>query len=556
MFDVFCLSVALAVGQGSPADQSPPAPDAAKLQSSSRSYDNAVAQLPGREVRSMPITSAAGRASVGEEPVPPARIPAAIPMMQLPPSATPIPGRVQTQPTSQGGTPMMPPMMPPKMGMPMGMPMGTPTPAAPAANGNGNGNGNCATCEEKKEEELGHFMAMVKGTPIGCMLERKGITVDGWIAMSYTHADMNGPTALPLTWNDRVNRFLMQQAWVNVGKNIDTESKEFDWGWKVAFLGGTDYRYTVVRGFLDDQLKNSRRSVAEPNGFQQNIYGVDVPLFYVNAWLPNMFEGTEVTLGRMFCQFGYESVMAPVTPLMSRSYAFNWAPPFFHTGVMVSPKFNDNVSGKFMIVNGNDVFFDGSDEWRFAGQLTYANEDSGSTLSFGTSLGRGKFNSGRPTPPTQTTLGLAYEPLGRNNMNVFDLVYTQKLTEDLSYALELIYGYQTNVPATATGNANNFGGLSGNAQWGSIVNYLTYNFTEQLSGIARQEFFYDAQGQRTGFEGWYSGTTLGLQFKPTNSILFRPEVRYDCNDYSKPFGGNGDKKSGLFTAGADLIFKF
>ena len=36
------------------------------------------------------------------------------------------------------------------------------------------------------------------------------------------------------------------------------------------------------------------------------------------------------------------------------------------------------------------------------------------------------------------------------------------------------------------------------------------------------------------------------------SILFRPEVRYDYNGYSRPFEG----KHGIFTAGADLIFRF
>ena len=72
----------------------------------------------------------------------------------------------------------------------------------------------------------------------------------------------------------------------------------------------------------------------------------------------------------MFTPFGTESVMAPTTPLMSRSYAFQWAPPFFHTGVMADTKVDKNFSVKNMIVNGNDVFFDGSQEWRYVGAAT------------------------------------------------------------------------------------------------------------------------------------------------------------------------------------------
>ena len=57
-------------------------------------------------------------------------------------------------------------------------------------------------------------------------------------------------------------------------------------------------------------------------------------------------------------------------------------------------------------------------------------DDEKSSLTLGTSVGRGKFNAGRPNGPAQgiTTLGLAYEPAGRNNINVFDVVYTQKLS--------------------------------------------------------------------------------------------------------------------------------
>jgi hypothetical protein len=37
-----------------------------------------------------------------------------------------------------------------------------------------------------------------------------------------------------------------------------------------------------------------------------------------------------------------------------------------------------------------------------------------------------------------------------------------------------------------------------------------------------------------------------------DSVIFRPEVRYDYNGYSRPFSG----QHGIFTAGADLIFTY
>lgn len=503
MFDVFCLSVALAVGQGGPVAPQP-----------------------------VPPTAVPGRAAVGDEL--PSRIPPALPTVGVPD------GWVPATTVAQDKTPPDPK---------------APTAEAPAAKDGEPKNGDEEKSEEeKKEPEKGHFMKLIEGTPLGCKLEHKGIKVDGWAAFSYTHSSRD-TTNLPVTWNDRADAFLMQQFWVNIEKPIDTESKEVNHGWKVAFLYGTDYRFTLIRGFLNRQLKNSRVDTRELNGFQQNLYGFDVPLFYVNAWLPGVGgEGTEVVLGRMFCQFGYESIMAPSTPLMSRSYAFNWAPPFFHVGGMAVTKVDKNVTVKNMIVNGNDVFFDGSQEWRYAGQLILTSDDEKTSLALGTSLGRGKFDASRPNGPAQgiTTIGLAYEPFGRNNMNVFDVVYTQKVDDNLAVAFEAIFGYQTGVPAAATGSPLNFNGASGTATWLSLVKYYTYTFSEQLSGIVRGEAFYDAVGQRTGFEGWYWAGTAGLQFKPMDSVLFRPEVRYDYNDYSRPFTG----KHGIFTAGADLIIKF
>jgi hypothetical protein len=506
MFDVFCLSVALAVGQGAPADTQPIPP------------------------------AAAGHATLGDEP--PSRIPAALPTVGVPDTWVPARTVSQVKPAE---------------------PKGPTLDSGPDKKPEEKKNGDEKKDEEKKDEEKkepekGHFMKLIEGTPLGCKLEACKIKVDGWVDMSYTCSSRN-TTNLPVTWNDRANTFLLQQAWVNIGKDIDTDSKEVDTGFKVAFLYGSDYRFTLIRGFLNNQLKNPNFDIREPNGFEQNLYGFDVPLFYVNAWLPGVGgEGTEVAVGRMFTPFGYESVMAPSTPLMSRSYAFQWAPPFFHTGVMVAPKFDKNTSAKLMIVNGNDVFFDGSQEWRFVGSLTVNSDDEKDSVTFGTSLGRGKFNTSQPNGPAQgiTTIGLAYEPFGRNNFNVFDLVYTHKVDDKLSVAFETIYGYQQGVPAIATGSPLNFNGTSGTASWFSLVKYVNYNFSDQLGGILRLEAFYDAEGSRTGFEGWYWAGTAGLQFKPKDSIIFRPEIRYDYNGYSRPFEG----EHGIFTAGADLIIKF
>jgi Putative beta-barrel porin-2, OmpL-like. bbp2 len=108
------------------------------------------------------------------------------------------------------------------------------------------------------------------------------------------------------------------------------------------------------------------------------------------------------------------------------------------------------------------------------------------------------------------------------------------------------------VPAVATGSVANFNGTSGTSDWVSFVKYYFVDFDDRTRGQLRLEAFYDSEGSRTGFEGWYYAATLGAVLKPTDWTIFRPEIRYDFNNYSRPFEG----KHGLFTAAADLIFKF
>lgn len=563
MFDAFCLGVVLAVGQGSPVDPTLPpelprsvtVPNVAKESPLSIPSTPAPMVMPVRtasanpaiqEIRSMPISAdVAGKATVGD--ATPTRIPASLPNMTLPGAAPANTGRVPGQPVlMQNPAPATPV---PKSA--------TPAPATPAAGDKKE--------EEKKDDkpaepEKGHFMKALEGTHVGNWMDENNLSVSGWAAGSYTYSNSRTKSSLPLTWNDRSNTFLFQQFWLDFSKNLKTDSKEIDWGWKVAFLAGSDYRYTVVRGLFSDQLRNSTPALGEPNGIKQNIYGADLPLFYANLWLPSVFEGTELQVGRVFTPFGYESVMATSAPLMSRSYAFNWAPPFFHTGINAVVKFSDTVNGTFMLANGNDVFFDGSDELRFVGTLTKTFNDGDDSVTFGTSIGRGAFNSGRPN--FNNTAGLSAETLGRNNMNIFDLVYKHKVNDELSLGLEALYAYQTGVPAAATGNANNFGGTNATAHWLSVVNYVHYKWCDKVSSILRVENFYDAEGQRTGFEGLYTATTFGFQISLTDSIMIRPEVRYDINNYSNPFGQAGyivnptQRRNNLFSAGSDLIIKW
>jgi hypothetical protein len=387
------------------------------------------------------------------------------------------------------------------------------------------------------------YMRSVQGSWLGALFDDNRTSLSGWVEQSFT-----GSTAKvsnqPVVWNDRANRYLLNQAWFRLERSVvTTGTLDPTWGYRIDADYGTDYRYSQMRGFLNNQLLNSQGN--------QNLYGVDLIQFYSNVYIPTLFQGTDIRVGRLFTPFGYESLEGISTPFVSRSYAFNWSPPFTHMGIMVSPQFNAQWSGRFMLANGNDVFIgDPAEELRFVGALTWVAASKRDTATFGWSLGRGKFNAGDTFNPA--TVGEQSEPAGRNNLNVVDWVYAHVFTPRFNCATELIYGWQYGVPANMPGGIISENVTNGTAHWGSWVQYWNYSFTSKLTGIVRFELFDDFQGQRTGFEGLYTAITGGFQYRPTPAVMIRSEVRFDYNGYSTPFEG----KHGILTSAIDVIYRW
>lgn len=386
------------------------------------------------------------------------------------------------------------------------------------------------------------FMRQVQGTWLGALLDDNRLYFTGWVEQSYT-ASTDKVSNVTVVWNDRANKYLMQQAWFRFGRSVVTSGTTSpSWGFQIDVLYGSDYRFTLPRGLFNSQLDNSVPG-------SQNLYGVDPIQQYLALYVPTLFHGVEFRLGRLYTPWGVESLEAVSTPLLSRSYAFNFSPPFTHCGLGAYVTFNDQWSGVFMLANGNDVYFgDPSEELRFVGNIRWVQPGGRNTITLATSLGRGKFNPAYPSPPQQTTIGLATEPFGRNNFNAFDLVWTHLINPVLSYNLEAIYGYQYNVPqaAMAVGSSNGF------ADWFSAAHYLFWTISPKWSSIVRFETFDDCQGERTGFAGLYVALTTGVQYRINKSMMVRPELRYDDNLLQKPFEG----RHGIFTAASDLIIRW
>ena len=359
-------------------------------------------------------------------------------------------------------------------------------------------------------------MRSLQGTWEGSLLDDNRLQVSGWTEMSFT-ASSDKNSNLPMGFNYLANQFLLQQNWLRIEQNVvTTGTTEPSFGfWSDTILPGSDYRFTLPRGIFNEQLIADRG--------QPQLYGIDPIQFYAEAYFPTIGRGMDVKVGRFFAQYGVETNDAVSNALASHAYTFIYD-PFTQTGVLTTTQLTTAFAVQAGLVTGSDIFIDPAAEPTFIGTVKWAPPDGRDSTEFAVILGSGKFNQFRDFP----------------NPEIFDLVFTHKCNNQLSFSFESLYGFMTNVPD------------SGFVNWFGVLNYLTWQFDPRWSATTRLEFFDDFQGDCTGFEGLYTAITAGLSFKPCKDVTFRPEVRYDYNFESRPF----EDKHGLFTATADVIFRW
>ena len=373
---------------------------------------------------------------------------------------------------------------------------------------------------DKKPRPLSHrtdgrLMKSLQGTWYGATLDDHRISIYGWSEGAFT-ASTNTNDQLPMGFNYRANDFLLQNNWLRIERTINPNATTPTWGFRSdTILPGSDYRFTLARGLLNGQLTDDHGN--------PNLYGIDPVQFYGELYLPDAGKGLDLKLGRHYCQFGVESIDTTQNALMSHSYNFIYN-PFTETGLLTTLKLSDAWSVQNGLVTGCDMFVAPGMTPTYVGSAKWAPPDGRNSFLFSVIIDEGRYDVAH----------------NFSNPEVFDIVYTHQFSDRLSYALDALYSFQIGYPNV--GFVNNWG----------VVNYLTYQFTPQVSGTTRLEIFDDPQGQRTGFKGLYTDFTAGITYKPKPYLWFRPEVRYDNNWESRPFEGNAS----LFTAAFEFLVRW
>jgi hypothetical protein len=343
---------------------------------------------------------------------------------------------------------------------------------------------------------------------------------------------------------------------LTANKPLDPKNPDFQWGFKVQFMYGSDARYTQFLGELNrvDPGARNQLDVVEAN---------------VLAHIPGIGAGgMDLKVGQYPTPLGYETIDPSTNPFYSHSYIFNFGLPFKHTGGLTVTHVNDVVDVYAGLDTGTNTTFGplGDNNGAIAGIGGF-----NLTLLGGNLTVLGLTHAG----PEQATRLLSPKGVNANGQWRWynDLIVTWKASEALTFVTEgnLVrdsYGTNGN-PVNGMGVAQYVSyaltdtiTLNGRAEyWRDDHNFFVASYSNNSAPILVQQGFpvtgvHAAPGTNTT----YSELTLGFTWKPAlpapvTGLLVRPEIRWD-HAYTNNHPFNAQEDNNAFTIGVDAVLTF
>ncbi|HEX9628963.1 MAG TPA: porin [Pyrinomonadaceae bacterium] len=341
-------------------------------------------------------------------------------------------------------------------------------------------------------------------------------------------------------FDDRTNEPLLNQVVINFERALAPQPGEFDWGFKLQFMYGSDARFIHSVGLFSDTASTS---ILQP----------DLVETYLNLHFPVITDGgLDLKLGKFVTLEGAETIDPRTNFFYSHTYIFNFGIPFNHTGALATfhaTKWLDLYSG---ITRGVNTSLD----------------DNNDNVSFQGGVGLNLLD-GKLTVLATTSIGPETPNNNHDQRYLNDITVTAKITDKFTSITDLNYARDEVIDAQAYG----------------IAQYFTYAINSWLTAGIRGEIFRDDKGfyvvsfanthdpmralegeptidPRTvgGGKTTYGAVTLGVNIKPpvpkpAASLVIRPELRFDrALNGTRPFNDSSDRNQ--FTASIDVIITF
>jgi hypothetical protein len=383
------------------------------------------------------------------------------------------------------------------------------------------------------------------GTPgIGEFLKDQRIKIYGWINASgnwSTSDDSNIPTSYWIFPNEAV----FNQGIVRFEREVNTVQQDhIDWGFRSTWLGGTDYRYMTAGGWFSYQLLRDN-----------NKYGFDPTEQYFNLYIPRVAQGLIITVGRWIATPDIETQFAPDNYLGTHSLLFTYD-TYTQTGIMATVMLNKQWTIQGAVHAGTDMapWYDGATPTGMLGVRWVSLDNNDSVYLVLNAINTFRFQR------------FKYEgqPAGHDNFNYLVGTWQHRFNPDFHTKIEGYFMWQRDAVKGGTpsiGPVRDFGGgggigadIPGLSKTYGLLNYTMYKITSRNFVTARNEWWRDEQGERTGFSTNYSSHTLGLTHQFSDVLEIRPEVGYYHSYNAKAF--DLGKRNYDWIGGLDVVLRF
>jgi opacity protein-like surface antigen len=453
----------------------------------------------------------------------------------------------------------------------------------------GGGNAIGATIPNSVDSPL---MTALAPTAVGGWLSDNHIQIYGWVNpgfnISNTHTLPGQITGgnNPAAYSYVPNVIQLDQVVTIFERLPDTVQQDhWDWGFRFSPLFGETYRYTTASGIFSDQLQKWNK-----------FAGYDAPMIYGELYIPGVFEGLLLRLGRYISVPDTEAQLAPNNYMYSHSMTYGYD-NYTNQGLVASWQLTKNWLVQTAIAIGTD-----SSLWN-ARNTSYPALPAGAPYSLlpgvWATVPAGYLMAGQAGYNGQVDPGIrpsftgciryqsddAYNAIyscanainggtyGYNNLQQYTTTIYHKFDENWHITFEGWNMHQNITPNTFSPfygaipdqflNQNNVFPVAvcaGNirpsctsSEW-SMLSYLNYKFSPQDNLSWRAEYFNDITGQRTGFKTSYFNYAMGWQHWFTPTITIRPEVAF-YNSLKTPAFSNGTQSHATIFS-ADLIWHY
>ena len=322
-----------------------------------------------------------------------------------------------------------------------------------------------------------------------------GVTVGGWTQFGYqsgpdgaftgngTFNDVNFGPGAGFSNAKEWNNFNLNQQALYINKAADGSNGL-----------GVGYRAEMIYGVDGNDTQSFGNNVGRYDydaQWNHGIYEWALPQLYAEAALGDL----SVKIGHFYTPIGYEVVPSNGNFFLSRQLTFNNSEPFTHTGALGTYKAGDSLQVLGGWVAGMDTGFD-----RLNGGSSF--------------LGGFIYNV---SESTSLTYMMTAGNLGwRGNGSINSIVLTHNWSDKVSSVHQFdVLGSDLN--SNFGGNINTQGAGIANNSTGQI-NYLFYTINDKLKAGVRQEW-YKADGTS------YNTMTYGVNIKPMDKLVIRPEIR-------------------------------